>query len=175
MAWWWILAHPSYMKRPSCTSATQPVKTVKAMHRVFMAVVRAFASTKWLEDWTRLTGSLDPYLKEIIPSYSIWNDPKTVVDCFLIHLWWGPGVMVWTTVCQQTCLQWWEPHSHGFAQNLEGRPLIPQRLDLVLCLWFLWLHNDMLIFNPWNFRIAHSCFNLKPHAGGWSQLTCASE
>lgn len=32
-----------HMKRPSWTSATQPVKTAKAIHNVFIAVVKAFA------------------------------------------------------------------------------------------------------------------------------------
>ena len=34
------------MKRPSCTSATQPAKTAQAMHSVFMAVVRALACAR---------------------------------------------------------------------------------------------------------------------------------
>ena len=61
----------SNMKRPSWTSATQPAKTAKAMHRVFMAVVRAFAWTK-MDDWIDIC------------CYSIWNDLRTVVDWFLI-------------------------------------------------------------------------------------------
>jgi len=48
------------MKRPSWTSATQPVKTAKAIHNVFIAVVKAFACWTSIYPFHRKNGFRPP-------------------------------------------------------------------------------------------------------------------